>query len=82
MSIQRADAELLTLLERDESCELEVDLANQTLRLPTGREVVFPIDSFSKKCLLAGVDQLGYLRRQKGLIEAYEAAHPSRVNTG
>ena len=73
--------ELLTLAEKDKSFEVAVDLPNQTLRLPTGREVTFPIDTFSKKCLVEGVDQLGYIQQQESLIAAYEASHPARINT-
>ena len=72
--------ELLTLAEKDKSFEVEVDLPNQTLRLPTGREVTFPIDAFSKKCLVAGLDQLGYLQQQEALIASYESSHPTRIN--
>src|SRR5687768_5793587 len=41
--------------------EVTVDLASQTVTLPTGDQVGFPIDGFSKKCLLLGTDELGYL---------------------
>jgi 3-isopropylmalate/(R)-2-methylmalate dehydratase small subunit len=41
--------------------EVTVDLAAQKLSLPDGEAVDFPIDLFSKKCLLEGVDSLGYL---------------------
>ncbi len=74
-------AELLALAGKEQSIELKIDLPNQTLRLPTGREVTFPIDAFSKKCLVAGVDQLGYLQQQEALIAAYETSHPTRINT-
>ena len=74
-------AELLALAEKEQSIELEIDLPNQTLRLPTGREVSFPIDAFSKKCLVAGVGQLGYLQQQEALIASYESSHPARINT-
>ena len=73
--------ELFELAEKDESLELGVDLAAQTLRLPTGRAVTFPIDGFSKHCLLAGVDQLGYLLQKETEIAAYERAYPPRVRT-
>ena len=78
---QETHAELLSLAGEGRSFELEVDLPSQTLRLPTGREASFPIDSFSKKCLVAGVDQLGYLQQQDSLVGSYESAHPARVNT-
>jgi 3-isopropylmalate/(R)-2-methylmalate dehydratase small subunit len=54
---------------------LTVDLASQSLVLPDGREVSFPIDPFARACLLDGVDELGYLLRFNEEIEAYEAAH-------
>jgi hypothetical protein len=31
--------------------------------------------------LLAGTDELGYLLRKTADIEAWEASHPSRINT-
>ena len=66
---------------KDEKAEVTIDLSTQSLRLPGGREVQFPIDDFSKKCLMAGVDQLGYLQRQEGFIAAYEQSHEARMNT-
>ena len=58
-----------------------VDLAAQTLTLPDGRQVEFPVDAFSKHCLLEGVDELGYIQQQSAAITAFEAAHPAQVNT-
>jgi len=64
--------QLLDLAVEDPDLQLEVDLETQTLTLPDGRRVEFPIDSFSKECLLNGVDELGYLMRQRDVIEKYE----------
>lgn len=72
--------ELVALAERDASAEVTIDLASQTVRLPDGRTATFPIDAFSKRCLLAGVDQLGYLLQKTAAIEAYETGHATRVN--
>ncbi len=74
-----AHAELFAMVARNPSVELRVDLASQALELPAGRVLSFPIDSFSKQCLLAGVDQLGYLLRRQSEIAAYESTHPPRV---
>jgi 3-isopropylmalate/(R)-2-methylmalate dehydratase small subunit len=52
---------------------LTINLADQQLVLPDGFTVAFPIDAFSKTCLLNGVDQLGYLLRLEPHIAAYEA---------
>jgi 3-isopropylmalate/(R)-2-methylmalate dehydratase small subunit len=64
---------LFDLLEELPHARLSVDLASQTLALPTGQTASFPIDGFSKTCLLNGVDELGYLLRFQDQIAAYEA---------
>lgn len=69
-------AELFAMREKDAGLTLTVDLEKQALILPDGREVTFPIDAFSKHCLLHGVDELGYLLSLSEKIEAYEAARP------
>ncbi|MDX2152431.1 MAG: 3-isopropylmalate dehydratase small subunit [Bryobacteraceae bacterium] len=62
---------------------VKVDLATQTLTLAGGRAVEFPVDAFSKHCLLEGVDELGYILQQEAAIAAYEAARPwSPTTTG
>src|SRR5581483_2107479 len=61
--------------------KVAIDLARQTLTTPDGREVQFPIDEFSKHCLLEGVDELGYILQQDAAIAAYEAAHPAAIST-
>ena len=52
--------------------EISIDLESRVLRLPDGREVTFPIESFARYCLLNGVDETGYLLSQIPAIEAYE----------
>jgi len=74
--------QLLSLVSEDPTTEITIDLDTQSLILPDGRRVTFPIDAFSKVCLLEGLDQLGYLLKHGPAIEAFEAAHPQRVNTG
>jgi len=73
--------QLVSLAEEDPSVEVTVDLETQTLTLPDGRQVTFPIDSFSRYCLLNGVDQLGFLLGLDNDINHYESAHPARVQT-
>ena len=51
---------------------VRIDLAAQTVTLPGGREVHFPIDGFSRHCLLNGVDELGFLLSQESAIAGYE----------
>jgi len=68
-------ASLLDLAEEASTAELNIDLEAQTLTLPGGKAVSFPIDPFARMCLLKGVDQLGYLLGFEGQIAAYEEAH-------
>ena len=67
--------QLLDLAVEDPDLQIDIDLETQTLTLPDGRKVEFPIDQFSKGMLLNGVDELGYLKLQEPAIEAYEAAN-------
>ena len=52
--------------------EVTIDVASTTLTLPTGVSVKFPLEAFSRYCLLNGVDELGFLLDRRGDIEAYE----------
>jgi 3-isopropylmalate/(R)-2-methylmalate dehydratase small subunit len=51
---------------------LVIDLETRTLRLPDGRSIGFPIDSFSRYCLMNGIDQLGFLMENQDAISDYE----------
>lgn len=73
--------QLFSLAEEDPTTQVTVDLESQTVTLPDGRKVQFPIDGFTKYCLLNGVDQLGFLINQEADIAAYESTHPARVLT-
>ena len=60
-------AALLAQLARQPEAELAIDLAAQALTLPDGRSASFPVEAFSKACLLNGVDELGYILRFEDL---------------
>ena len=66
-------ARLLQFVENTPTLELTVDLATQTLTLPGDEAIIFPIDSFEKKCLLNGLDELDYLLSFSDKITAYES---------
>jgi 3-isopropylmalate/(R)-2-methylmalate dehydratase small subunit len=53
--------------------EVEIDLQALVLRLPDGREVPFPIEAFSRYCLLNGIDEMEFLLGKSAEIAAYEA---------
>jgi 3-isopropylmalate/(R)-2-methylmalate dehydratase small subunit len=73
--------QLISLAQEDALTSVTVDLESQTVTLPDGRAVTFPIDAFSKHCLLNGVDQLGYLLSLDADAARYEGDHTPRVNT-
>lgn len=57
--------------------ELTIDLEKQTLVLPDGEVVKFPVDGFARNCLLQGTDELGFLQNLEPEIAAYEKQHYS-----
>jgi len=63
---------LFEYVEEVPNAEFTVDLESQTLSFPNG-SVQFPIDPFSKACLLDGVDELGYIMSFEKEIAAFEA---------
>jgi 3-isopropylmalate/(R)-2-methylmalate dehydratase small subunit len=73
--------DLVRLFDEAPQAVVTIDLASQTLTLPGGACVHFPIDPFAKHCLLNGVDQLGFLLAEEPAIARYEATHPGRVRT-
>ncbi|HET8548948.1 MAG TPA: 3-isopropylmalate dehydratase small subunit [Bryobacteraceae bacterium] len=74
-------ASLFDAVSRDPNVTVTIDLASQRLTLPGGSAVEFPVDGFSKHCLLEGVDELGYILKHEPRIAAYEAARIQTVNT-
>ena len=60
---------------------VRIDLETRSLRLDDGRSIEFPVDEFSRHCLLEGVDELGYILQQAEAIQAFEAGHAAAVNT-
>jgi len=51
-----------------------IDLQTATLEM-NGRSVSFPIDRFSRYCLMNGIDQLGFLLEREAAIGRFEQAH-------
>lgn len=74
-------AHLFDLVAQNPDAELTIDLAEQGVLLPDGTTLEFKIDPFAKRMILAGTDELGYLLEKNPEINAWEAAHPPRVNT-
>ena len=74
-------AALTAALAASPDGEWTVDLASQKVTLPGGDSFDFEIDPFARKMILAGTDEIGYVLSQLPAIEAWEAAHPARVDT-
>ena len=74
-------AELFQAVEKDPEAKVTIDLARQMLTTPGGREVEFPVDGFSKHCLLEGVDELGYMLQHEAKIATFEAKRVGSINT-
>jgi 3-isopropylmalate/(R)-2-methylmalate dehydratase small subunit len=64
---------LAELLEDNPGMAITIDLAQQTVSSPHGTSWWFPIDSFSKTCLINGRDELGYLLSFEKQIVEYES---------
>ena len=52
---------------------IRIALETQSLFLPDGSEVKFPIEVLARHCLLNGVDQLGYILSFEDQISVFEA---------
>jgi 3-isopropylmalate/(R)-2-methylmalate dehydratase small subunit len=74
-------AVLTGLLGENPDAEWTVDLEAQRLTLPDGESLDFEIDPFARTMILAGTDEVGYVLSRLPAIEAWEAAHPARVDT-
>lgn len=68
-------------LRRDPDLELTVDLVDRALLLPGHEAIPFPIDEFSRECLLEGLDQVEYILSRSAAIDDFERRHPPVVNS-
>jgi 3-isopropylmalate/(R)-2-methylmalate dehydratase small subunit len=73
-------AKLFAIIADDPAALFEIDLAQQVLVMPNGITLRFPIDAFAKKCLLEGVDELGYLLAHAAAIAGYEGKRAAADN--
>jgi len=55
-----------------------VDLARQAVQLPGGGDAGFSVDAFARECLLAGVDEIGWVLNQADAIARFEAEQVGR----
>jgi 3-isopropylmalate/(R)-2-methylmalate dehydratase small subunit len=74
-------ATLTALVGADPDGEWTVDLEANKVTLPDGSSFDFEIDPFARSMILAGTDEIGYVLSRLPGIEAWEAAHPARIDT-
>ena len=72
---------LFATVSKNGDARVKINLPAQTLTLPDGKTVEFPVDVFSKQCLVDGVDELGYILKRESAIAAFEAGREGSINT-
>jgi 3-isopropylmalate/(R)-2-methylmalate dehydratase small subunit len=74
LTIELASAEyagILAAWQKSPDATMTVDLERQRIEF-AGRETPFTVNSFSRTCLLEGLDELGYILRHEPQIAAFE----------
>ena len=71
-----SEAQVKALAAQGSGAELTVDLESQEIGPYT-----FDFDPFERRCLLEGLDDIGLTFEHADEITAFEAAHPSPVDT-
>ena len=59
--------------------EVTIDVEALRITLPDGTSSSFPLEPFSRHCLIEGVDELAYLIAQEADIAAYERRNPDSL---
>ena len=71
--------ELIAEVEATEGYTLTIDLAAQTVTMPSGRVLHFNIDGLRKNALLQGLDNIGWTLSHNDEIAAYEQRRKQEV---
>jgi 3-isopropylmalate/(R)-2-methylmalate dehydratase small subunit len=83
LPIVLAEATTAALLQASVSqpgSRIRVDLETQTVTAPDGSQHGFSIDSFSKHCLVNGIDELDYTLSQMSRIVAFERDYDDGIS--
>jgi 3-isopropylmalate/(R)-2-methylmalate dehydratase small subunit len=71
------DRQLPNAVEKDPTLEFTIDVARGTIEAPAaGLAGTFPLDEFTRECLLNGWDDIGLSLRHEADITAYERRRP------
>ncbi len=63
---------LMEFAESGSNARFTIDLENQQITAPDGTKIPFEIDSFKKKCLLEGLDDIGLTMEKVSHIDKFE----------
>ncbi|WP_221076878.1 3-isopropylmalate dehydratase small subunit [Agarivorans aestuarii] len=77
------DAETLQALmdevEAAPGISITIDLENQVIQTPAGKEVAFDVDPFRKETLSKGLDDIGWTLKFEDKIDEFEAKHKQQL---
>ena len=74
-------AALVATLKESPRTPIAIDLRRRTLSIPWATPWTFPVDPFARRCLLDGVDTIGYALAAEEEIAAFERLHVPAVRT-
>lgn len=69
---------LIDTMEEINEPKMTIDLLSEMIVLPTGVQLTFQIDAFSKRCILDGIDEMDYLLASMSEIEHFENSRTNR----
>jgi 3-isopropylmalate/(R)-2-methylmalate dehydratase small subunit len=72
---RRMLARLMDIASSQYMASLAIDLETQTVQLPDGDIVKFPIAPFAKHCVLEGIGEMDFLLGATDQISAFEGRH-------
>jgi 3-isopropylmalate/(R)-2-methylmalate dehydratase small subunit len=78
LPIRLSKAEMDVLFDEtfaSEGYRLDIDLENQKVTTPSGKQFAFDIEVFSKHCLMNGLDEIGLTLQHADHIRAFETKH-------
>ena len=86
LAVQLTDDEVAQLMQRAQEIDdyqLTIDLEKCEVRDDQGFRAKFPMDEFTRHCLLNGLDDIGLTLQHEAEIQAYEARHspPAALKT-
>jgi 3-isopropylmalate/(R)-2-methylmalate dehydratase small subunit len=73
-------AEIIRRAAEHPDYQLHIDLEQRRVEDDHGFSATFPIDDFTRHCLLEGLDDIGLTLQHQSEIAAYEARHPPRAS--